>query len=64
VFDRFWSRAPTGNGGGTGLGLAIVQTIANAHGGVAEASPNGGGGATFRIRLPNAPLEPSTAAIS
>jgi two-component system, OmpR family, sensor kinase len=54
VFDRFWrAEEESGRGsGGTGLGLAIVKTIADAHGGTAEASSNGVGGATFRIRLP------------
>ena len=54
VFDRFW-RAEDRAGAarsGTGLGLAIVKTIAEAHGGTAEVSTNGLGGATFRIRLP------------
>jgi signal transduction histidine kinase len=61
IFDRFWRAtgvAGSGNGG-TGLGLAIVKTIAEAHGGTAEVSSNGAGGATFRIRIPGFKATPA-----
>jgi signal transduction histidine kinase len=66
IFDRFW-RANEAVGrvsGGTGLGLAIVKTIAEAHGGTAEVSSNGAGGATFRIRLPGFTASPVPPAIT
>jgi signal transduction histidine kinase len=48
--------------GGAGLGLAIVQAIAAAHGGVATARNQPGGGAVVGLHLPNAvgarPSEP------
>jgi signal transduction histidine kinase len=52
VFDRFWRSTEDAASRGTGLGLAIVKTIAEAHGGTAEVSSGGTGGATFRLRLP------------
>ena len=39
--------------GGTGLGLAIVQELVRAHGGTVVLAQNGGGGATFRIEIPD-----------
>lgn len=58
IFDRFW-RADTSRNretGGSGLGLAIVQSIVAAHGGTVSAHETLGGGATFRVELPLAPL--------
>jgi signal transduction histidine kinase len=52
VFERFWRGVDYDGTGGTGLGLAIVKSTAEAHGGSADVSSNGAGGATFRIRLP------------
>jgi signal transduction histidine kinase len=54
VFDRF-VRLDEGRGrdaGGVGLGLAIVRSVADAHGGSAVVA-DGGGGATFVVRLPS-----------
>ncbi|HEY8029972.1 MAG TPA: HAMP domain-containing sensor histidine kinase [Gaiellaceae bacterium] len=57
IFERFYradasrSRAS----GGVGLGLSIVAAVARAHGGTVSARSDGGG-ATFRIELPAAPL--------
>ena len=51
AFERFSRGDPSRTGGGAGLGLAIVETIAQAHGGAAS-TPNGAGGATVAITLP------------
>ncbi len=57
VFDRFVrgdGPADTAVGGGSGLGLAIVKAVATSHGGTAEATESPGGGALFRVRIPQA----------
>ena len=38
--------------GGTGLGLASVHRIAQNHGGTVTVLPSPGGGAHFRLRIP------------
>ena len=43
--------------GGVGLGLAIVSAIAKAHDGEVGVADTPGGGATFWIRIPSAPVE-------
>lgn len=59
IFQRFFradnSRAR--DTGGSGLGLAIVAAIVQAHRGSVEAVETPGGGATFVVRLPLAPVE-------
>jgi len=58
VFERFY-RADTSRArasGGVGLGLSIVAAVTEAHGGTAEAKPTPGGGATFVVTLPLAPV--------
>ncbi len=54
VFERFYRSDPSRSraSGGTGLGLSIVSSIAEAHGGRAEASSTPGEGSEFRIVLP------------
>ncbi len=53
AFDRFTrGDAARGRGGGAGLGLAIVRTVAEAHGGIAEAANRPEGGAVVTIRIP------------
>ena len=52
AFERF-SRADLARGaGGSGLGLAIVEAIARAHGGMAHATNDPGGGADVWVELP------------
>ena len=55
VFEPFW-RGGDPRGAGSGLGLAIVAEIAAAHGGRALALDRPGGGAEFRIELPQIAL--------
>ncbi len=55
VFERFYrvdSSRRRGNGGGSGLGLSIVAAVTTAHGGSVDVRPTRGGGATFRVALP------------
>ncbi|QIK62969.1 HAMP domain-containing histidine kinase [Leucobacter viscericola] len=62
IFGRFW-RADTSRNretGGSGLGLAIVKSIVDAHGGTVSVHETPGGGATFRVDLPGAPLSDDT----
>jgi two-component system, OmpR family, sensor kinase len=55
AFDRFTREDPARSRGGVGLGLAIVRTIAQAHGGDAQASNLPAGGADVWIALPAVP---------
>ncbi|MFF0171581.1 HAMP domain-containing sensor histidine kinase [Micromonospora profundi] len=60
VFERFYradaarTRRADGNIS-TGLGLAIVAALVSAHHGSVEVVETPGGGATFRVRLPQVP---------
>ncbi|MFI0717803.1 sensor histidine kinase [Streptomyces sp. NPDC021224] len=62
VFERFYrtdaSRTRAG-GGGAGLGLSIVAALVAAHAGHVELDTAPGRGATFRVRLPLAPVSPA-----
>ncbi len=51
IFEPFFS---TKGSRGTGLGLAVSRKIVDEHGGVIQVEDNPGGGAKFRIFLPNA----------
>jgi len=55
VFERFYRSDNSRNRdtGGSGLGLAIVRGIVQGHGGTIVAEETPGGGATFKITLPN-----------
>ncbi|MGQ0464000.1 MAG: HAMP domain-containing sensor histidine kinase [Sporichthyaceae bacterium] len=58
VFERFYRTDSSRNRrtGGSGLGLSIVAALVAAHGGKVEVKSAPGAGATFRVRLPNAPV--------
>jgi signal transduction histidine kinase len=51
AFERF-TRAPGAREGGSGLGLAIVATVAEAHGGTAQAANRPEGGADVWLVIP------------
>ena len=51
VFEPFWSAACKSQGG-AGLGLAIVREALQLHGGSVEIADAAGGGAIFRLVLP------------
>jgi len=55
IFERFYRSDNSRNRdtGGSGLGLAIVKGIVERHSGTISAVETPGGGATFRIVLPN-----------
>jgi two-component system OmpR family sensor kinase len=55
AFEPFFRSDPSRDRstGGVGLGLAIVAAIAIAHGGRVELAETPGGGATFRVFIPN-----------
>ncbi len=63
VFDRFYriDQARAWESGGAGLGLAIVQWVVRAHGGTVRVEGGADGGSVFRIQLPPAKIELSTA---
>jgi two-component system sensor histidine kinase MprB len=53
VFERFYRSDTARRMPGSGLGLAIVRQIAQAHGATVSAANAAGGGAVFRLRLPD-----------
>jgi signal transduction histidine kinase len=58
AFERFFlhSRYGTNRAVGTGLGLAIVKELTEALGGSVTVESVVGGGTTFVVRLPRAPV--------
>jgi two-component system OmpR family sensor kinase len=56
IFERFYQADPARTGEGTGLGLAIARWIAREHRGSVVAGESSQGGASFRVRLPPAPV--------
>jgi two-component system OmpR family sensor kinase len=62
AFDRFSRADPARTRGGVGLGRAIVRTIAQAHGGLADAGNRPEGGADVWVSVPAvAPVAPGRA---
>ncbi len=53
--ERIFEPFVTGKTQGTGLGLAVARRVIEAHGGTLEVRDAEGGGALFRIELPEAP---------
>jgi two-component system sensor histidine kinase KdpD len=56
LFEKFVRDPHTTASSGAGLGLAVVRAIVMAHGGDVAALQNPGGGARFRITLPDGPV--------
>jgi two-component system sensor histidine kinase MprB len=52
VFDRFYRGDGARGRQGSGLGLAIVRQVAESHGGAVGVEEAPGGGALFRLRVP------------
>jgi two-component system NtrC family sensor kinase len=52
IFDPFFTTKPTGVG--TGVGLSVCHGMVTAHGGAISVDEASGGGARFRVRLPQA----------
>ncbi len=57
VFEKFFRGRET-SASGVGLGLAVCRAIARAHHGRIEAVPRDGGGAVFRVVIPDAAALP------
>ncbi|MCL3817004.1 sensor histidine kinase [Aeromicrobium wangtongii] len=57
IFDRFYRSSEARTLPGSGLGLSIVKRAAERHGGTVEVESPPGGGTTFRLVLPEAPVQ-------
>jgi two-component system sensor histidine kinase MprB len=60
VFERFYRSAESRGMPGSGLGLSIVSSVAQRHGGTAEAGSAPGGGAQIRLTIPGQPAPPES----
>jgi K+-sensing histidine kinase KdpD len=58
VFEKFF-RGANASRAGVGLGLAVCRAIAIAHGGTIETEARDGGGAVFRVRIPDGEAVPA-----
>ncbi len=58
VFDKF-VRSPSAPAGGSGLGLTLVKGFVEVHGGTVGAENRPGGGALFRLRIPQSQAVPT-----
>jgi signal transduction histidine kinase len=56
IFKPYFTTKVRGHQRGTGLGLAVCEAIVQAHGGSIDAESSPGGGSTFHVLLPLAPL--------
>jgi two-component system, OmpR family, sensor histidine kinase KdpD len=61
IFTKFYRATTARRVGGVGLGLAICRAIVDAHGGRAWAENRDGGGAVFRLALPQKDPPPAGA---
>jgi two-component system sensor histidine kinase KdpD len=61
IFTKFYRATTDRRVGGVGLGLAICRAIVNAHGGRIWAESREGGGAVFRVALPQKDAPPAPA---
>jgi len=59
IFTKFYRAATDRRVGGVGLGLAICRAIVGAHGGRIWAESREGGGAVFRLSLPQTDPPPA-----
>lgn len=63
IFEPFRQGSP-GEGPGVGIGLSLVAQFAELHSGRAWVEDRPGGGASFRVYLPDGPAEPESASLS
>ena len=61
VFEKFYRGRREGDPSGVGLGLSICRGIIEAHGGTVSAMNREGGGAVFRVTLPQRERPPAVA---
>ncbi|MCU0230945.1 MAG: ATP-binding protein [Acidobacteria bacterium] len=57
IWDRLYRGDRSRSERGLGLGLSLVRAIVQAHGGTVSVAATPGGGATFRVEIPAAPVE-------
>lgn len=59
IFEPYFTTKPAGVG--TGIGLSICHNVVHAHGGKLDYADRPGGGASFRIFMPPADVQPQSA---